>query len=142
MRLRLTGGPFTPGSFFALLRTVAWKGNYYAEDLSNLGPRYNCARCDLPEKDLKRGCPACPLSEAFNLFKSEVEEEAARLGGFGEWTFERLYRIHNEAVRLLADNKGRINPKWDATLAECCRVVRGEQQQAEYVRLWNQRKAG
>jgi hypothetical protein len=126
-----------------LLRILAWKHVYYIEDIGDLGPKYNCSRCDLPEKDIKGNietdCPRCPITEAFVNFKAEVKHEVnSRFGGFGEWSFERLLQMFSDASRLLRNNNNQINPKWDATVAGVCLTIRSEQEQARYIRLWNQ----
>ncbi|HST20530.1 MAG TPA: hypothetical protein VLR90_05410 [Blastocatellia bacterium] len=114
--------------------------------MGNLGPKYNCSRCDLPEKEIKGNletdCPLCPVTGTFIQFKQEVEEEIKnRFGGFGEWPFDKLLAAFNDASRMLSNNRSRINPKWDATIANVCLIIRSEQEQARFIRLWSLRQS-
>lgn len=129
-----------------MLRILAWKHAYYVEDVDKLGPKYNCLRCDLPEREIKGNietdCPRCPVTEAFLGFKSEVEEEVkTRFGGFGAYSFEKLFQMFNAASRLLRNNNNQLDPKWDATVACACSIVQDEREQARYIRLWNLRQS-
>ncbi|MGA9768399.1 MAG: hypothetical protein WBV94_05115 [Blastocatellia bacterium] len=112
----------------------------------DLGPKFNCSRCDLPEKEIKGNietdCPRCPVTEAFVYFKEEVEHEIkSRFGGFREYSFKDLFAMFCDAARLLRGNNNRINPKWDATIAGACLIIQSEHEQARYIRLWNQRQS-
>jgi hypothetical protein len=112
--------------------------------VSELGPKYDCSRCVLPQKDIKgsieQDCPRCPLAEAGRIFKAEVAEEISNFSP-GELSFERILQVFNFVSRMLSDNKGKMNRRWNVTMTALARIVKSEQDKARYVELWNQRQS-
>lgn len=137
------GGRCTRLPSFARFRIYAWKAQYLAQDEAELGPRYDCQLCQLPERHLKNDCPRCPLAETRRTFKTEVEEEIkARFGGYGVWSFERLRDLYGLAGSMLDTNKNRVSAKWDCIMAGLAKIILGERSKARFVQLWNQRQSG
>ncbi|HEX8091120.1 MAG TPA: hypothetical protein VF762_19855, partial [Blastocatellia bacterium] len=98
-------------------------------DLSQIGPGDDCD-----------GCP-CPLLDASNFLREEVEEEIdGKFKGFGDWPYERLQGLYNAVAAMLDDNKGRVSPKWDATIGGLARIIKSERNKARFVDLWNARQ--
>jgi hypothetical protein len=119
-------------------RIVAWQMCYYAVARNHdLHPRYYCPTCPVNPgndsvRDMENGCPKCPLTELFVIHKATAIEEIERLGGFAErFPIERLLLIHGFIGRMLYENQGRINPKWDKTLASVARIIIQEQEQCK-----------
>jgi hypothetical protein len=133
------GAPSTRCAFFDRFRVYCWKIQHLAEDEAELGPKYDCQLCQLPQRDLKQDCPRCPLAEARRSFKDEVEEEIkTRFSGWGEWSFEKLQGLYNSVSLMLQTNKNKVNPKWDCAIAGLARVILSERSKARFVRDWNQ----
>jgi hypothetical protein len=130
---------------FALaFRIVAWQALYHGERVTKLGPRYHCATCVLPEKDLPRACPACALTDTFEFFKQRVIIEAHKRYGVPgsdvEWPFEfsvtDVLDAYSGTRRLLDDNDEKIKPEWDYVLASLSRIILSERNQYQAGKLF------
>lgn len=125
--------------YLLCFRVVAWKAAVFAEERWKLGPKYHCPLCTLPEKDLPKGCPECPLTSLFiDVYKDAALYEIKERGGLADGvTLDALMNDYAKVARVLADNRSRINPKWDMGFVELARIVLQEQNHQIYVSRWN-----
>jgi hypothetical protein len=134
-----------PCPFVSAFRIVAWQALYHGERVRKLGPRYHCATCVLPEKDLRRGCPGCELTTTFEYFKRRCIFEAYKRYGTTKrlievdeavWPFEMplmdVLEAYSSVRRLLDDNDEKISRKWDFVVATLARVILQERSQFQF----------
>lgn len=117
-------------SFFVSFRILCWQLLWFQKERAEtLHPDYfNCNRCHREEKDLRRGCPRCPLTELLQFSKDEtlrliLKERCPFPEGY---TIDTLMRLHSRIVELLSKNKNRIQKSWDTKTAELARIYLSE----------------
>ena len=106
---------------------------YHGRRASKLPVGYDCNWCRMPEKNLPKGCPTCPLTHSFermfdNSWKHIWEQMQEN------WTREELTRMVSavsSTKKVLADNENKIDIDWDAEFCEMARVCISEQNRAE-----------
>jgi hypothetical protein len=127
-------------------RIVAWQAPYHDERRRKLGPKFHCATCILPQKDLPRGCPECDLTVQFEYFKQRIVLEADKRYGCRKhilgideaaWPFDDValtdvLEAFSVVRRLLDDNGEKIDKGWDFVIATLARVVLQERARYEF----------
>jgi hypothetical protein len=134
--------PLIPLSFNEAFRIWAWQSCYLSEDrFYKLGPLYYCPTCILPQKDLAKGCPTCPLSELVIKYKAAAAFEIKERGGFAEGvTLDKVIDIYATVSSILADNDNKINQAWELPFAALARIILEERNQYQFEANYKERQ--
>jgi len=131
-----------PLNYLGCFRIVAWKACVYGELRFELGPKYYCATCLLPEKDLQAqpvACPLCPLTHLYqDVFKDGAADEIEIRGGLPPGhSIEQLISDYMVVAGVLSDHRDRIQADWDVAFVELARIVLQERAQQKFINSWN-----
>lgn len=145
----------TRKSFFAAFNLYAWKFEDHINHASKLGPQYDCGTCSkerISHYDPANDCPQCPLTRSRRrivdgvkagnntVYRGFIEECAKRFGKNGEWPFDfeptRIIDTYDVVATMLAENKERIAPMWDETIATLARLIRARKAHSRFAAIW------
>lgn len=137
MRWPPTGRPSRLRTTFSLFRVAAWKLTVHNDALCEMDSSFDgCpTACTRQERDQRRGCPECPVTQMYEQLKEEIREELGRVavdagyrpGHRWPWTLEKLLTDVGVVAMVDAsvDGKG-YRGEWPVSLKRLVMTLREE----------------
>jgi hypothetical protein len=105
--------------------------------------KFNCFRCERPEKDTRARpvqCPKCELTAKLEIYKEEILVQIKRFVGPMPkgYTLQSLMALYRQVGEILARNHNRISRTWTVRLAALARIILDERNQLRAIDSFEQ----